>query len=456
MNVMDQPFAIWETVLYELLDSLPYTVLVLYAFRERWRFGRRTTFLLVGAAVALRLVTTPIVLFSPSPPSPLYDVTSALLYVGMIFLILREPIGKLVFTVLVLMDLGNLVVVLSKCIEGLLFPSYALLRYHFTYPLMMLPVQLILLPLIYRLILRGICSGADGEGGLSGSRDLWRDLWLIPAIFYLIWTQHFYLSGRSALENALDPVSTGYLLLIDAGSVLIYRRIVQLVRAEEKNRRLQAENHALSLQSVQYENLRRHIEEARRARHDLRHHLVLLRHIRDKRDFAALDELLASYPELESLERPLAYCENETVNSVLLYFADRAAGAGIRFTVRTEVPEDVFVEKPDLAVLFGNLLENAAEACAHVEGEAFVSVSGGVRDKAAHAPFTLVVRNSCALAPEPGGSGTFRSTKHEGDGIGIASVRSIAERYGGTGSFSADSGVFTASVILFPPPGRTE
>ncbi len=44
----------------------------------------------------------------------------------------------------------------------------------------------------------------------------------------------------------------------------------------------------------------------------------------------------------------------------------------------------------------------------------------------------------------------FLSSKHSGDGVGITSVRSIAERYGGVSSFSAKDGVFTASVILYP------
>ena len=339
---------------------------------------------------------------------------------------------------------------LSKCIEGQLFPTFAPLRYHFTYPLMMIPVQLILLPLIYLLIFRGLRSLQTDEAPDAAPALLWRYLWLVPGVFYLIWMQHFYASGRSALENALDPVSTGYLLLIDAGSVLIYRVIIQLVRAEGKNRRLLSENHALSLQSVQYEGLVRRVEETRQARHDLRHHIILLRRIRDNRDFAALDELLAGYPDLETLDRPLLYCRNETVNAVLAHFGDQAAEQGIRYTVKLDIPEDVFVEKPDLAVLFGNLLENAVEACSHAEGERFITVSGvASRADAAQGSLTLIVENSCEGEPRAGENGAFRSSKHGGNGIGIASVRSIAARYGGVSSFAAKDGVFTASLILY-------
>ena len=452
---MNQPFTIWETVFYAFLNTFPYMLLVLLSFQGRWRFGTAGTVALTAFVTVFQVAATVLRLFSASVQNPLFDVAFSLLYVAFIFVAIRDHIGKLIFTVLMLMDLGNLVNVLSKCIEGQLFPAFAPLRYHFTYPLMMIPVQLVLLPVIYLLIFRGLRSLQTDETPDAAPALLWRYLWLVPGVFYLIWMQHFYASGRSAMENALDPVSTGYLLLIDAGSVLIYRVIVQLVRAEGKNKRLLVENHALNLQSVQYESLRRRVEEARQARHDLRHHIVLLRSIRDNCDFAALDELLAGYPDLETLDRPLLYCRNETVNAILAHFGDQAAEMGIRYTVKLDVPENVFVEKADLAVLFGNLLENAVEACARTEGERFISVSGiASRPEAAQSSLTLVVENSCGAQPRVGEGGAFRSSKHDGDGIGITSVRSIAERYGGVSSFAVKDGVFTASLILYHPTRR--
>ncbi len=446
---MNQPFSVWEAVLYGFLNSFPYTIPVLCAFRSHWRFGRGWTFFLIAVITALMTGATTFRLFSSTGHSPLYEVGFALLYVAFIILTIRDYFGKLIFTVLVVMNLGNLIVVVAKCIEGQLCPELALLRYHYSYSLIMLGVELILLPLIYRVFFRGISTDAEGED--ADSRYMWRYLWLIPAVFYLIWMQHFYASAKSSLENALDPISTGYLVLIDAGSVLIYRLILQLDRAQRRNRRLMSENHALSLQNVQYDHLRQRIDETRQARHDLRHHIMLLQNIRDNRDFAALDELLSGYPDLETLDRPLLYCRNEMVNAILSHFGEQAAEHDIRYTVKLDVPEEIFVEKPDIAVLFGNLLENAVTAGAEVDGGRYITVTGGVsRSGNIPASLTLVVENSYAVEPLVRENGVFRSTKHSGDGIGIVSVRNIAERYGGTSSFTAKDGVFTASVILYP------
>ena len=118
--------------------------------------------------------------------------------------------------------------------------------------------------------------------------------------------------------------------------------------------------------------------------------------------------------------------------------------------ITADIPKDIFADKKDLAVLFGNILENAADACKEAAGERFIDLtcvynttSGG-----AHS-LTLIVKNSYGAEPSCSGSGIFRSSKHPGDGIGISSVKSITEKYGGACSFTPESGLFTVSVILY-------
>lgn len=48
---------------------------------------------------------------------------------------------------------------------------------------------------------------------------------------------------------------------------------------------------------------------------------------------------------------------------MLSYFAQQAAAQQVEFSVKAQLPEYTGVADPDLAVLFGNLLENALTAC---------------------------------------------------------------------------------------------
>ena len=451
MNVPKPEFAVWESVLYAFLNSFPQVVLVAKAFKSRWRFPSSVTVTLMLLASLCYMIVTPMGSFLDIP-GPLLDATISLFYIVLIFVCIREHFGKLIFTVLILMNFGNLVLVSAKCLEGFLFPAEALKRYRYTFSLCTLPLVILLSFIVYRLIFKDICSDEDDSDSPGEKRDsfMWRYLWLIPAVFYAIWMQHFYLSGKSALENALDPFSTAYLVVIDAGSLLIYRLIIRLVTLQKESRKLETENHLLSIQKLQYDNLQNRIEETRRARHDLRHQLLLLHSIREKKDFSLLDELLAGYPEISEFEQPLVYCENESANVILGYFAGLSAKSNVRFDARVTLPQELFVDKIRMAVLLGNLLENALEACQRRERGRFITISGGykVLENTGTGMISLVVENSYSVAPRQQ-DGRFRSTKHSGDGVGIESVRSIATLYNGTSSFTAREDVFTASVILY-------
>ena len=447
---MDTDFTVWEAMLYAFLNSFPYMLLVLFSFRKRFRFSTRITVLLLAAATVSQVTLNTFRFFSPQVQNPVFDIIIAAMYVGFIFLAIKERFGKLVFTVLVLMNLGNLVVVTSKCVEGFFFPQEALLRYHFTYSLIMIPVLAVMLPAVYFLLFRGITNDSREPERNAPSRLIWRYMWLIPAVFYLIWSQHFYTTGKSALENALDPFSTGYLLLIDMGSVLIYRTVVQLSALYDKNARLQADNYELELQKMQYDIIEQRMEDMRRTRHDLRHHIVLLNQVKQTGDFSLIDKLLESYPAPVLHDQPLTYCLNDTANAVLVYYSDIALNHGIKLTVKINLPENLFIDKTDLAVMFGNILENAVEACKIVEKDRFITVTGEyTQEQDKPAKLSLIVQNNYKIEPHINEDGVFLSSKHKGNGIGISSVDNIVKRYKGNCSFVPENGIFTVSVIIY-------
>ena len=447
---MDTDFTVWEAMLYAFLNSFPYMLLVLFSFKKRFRFSTRITVLLLAAATVSQVTLNTFRFFSPQVQNPVFDIIIAAMYVGFIFLAIKERFGKLVFTVLVLMNLGNLVVVTSKCVEGFFFPLEALLRYHFTYSLIMIPVLAVMLPAVYFLLFRGITNDSREPERNAPSRLIWRYMWLIPAVFYLIWTQHFYTTGKTALENALDPFSTGYLLLIDMGSVLIYRTVVQLSALYDKNARLQADNHELELQKMQYDIIEQRMEDMRRTRHDLRHHIVILNQVKQTGDFSLIDKLLESYPAPVLHDQPLTYCLNDTVNAVLVYYSDIALNHGIKLTVKINLPENLFIDKTDLAVMFGNILENAVEACKIVDKDRFITVTGEyTQEQDKPAKLSLIVQNNYKIEPHINEDGVFLSSKHKGNGIGISSVDNIVKRYKGNCSFVPENGIFTVSVIIY-------
>ena len=120
-----------------------------------------------------------------------------------------------------------------------------------------------------------------------------------------------------------------------------------------------------------------------------------------------------------------------------------AKNENIRFDARLELPEDAGVSDSDLCIVFGNCVENAIEACRGVSSGRFIRINSKITGKI----LAITVDNSFDGKLKNKG-GAFMSRKHDVEGIGISSIKAIAEKYGGAAQFEAKDNLFQASVML--------
>lgn len=250
-----------EVCVYSLTNFLPFLAMALYPFRRRLRFSPAVAAALVAVLTLLQMGLGLCAAFFTPGRGSLLSAVSTGLYAVFYFLAVRAYPGKTLFTLLMISNLANLVVIAAKCLEGQMFPALAVQSYRWSFALMMLAVEAVLfLPLL--LYVRKVYTPAV-EQETSGLA--WRYLWLIPATFYLIWYYVIYgNTNLTGLEIALRPSSTIVLLFINTGAALVYYVVARLVLEQEKLVALQQKNYALAMQSLQYENLQERIAEAGR------------------------------------------------------------------------------------------------------------------------------------------------------------------------------------------------
>ncbi|MCR5544277.1 MAG: ATP-binding protein [Eubacterium sp.] len=434
-------------ILLTFLDSFPYMVLALYTFRGHWRFKKNISISLLCAVAILQMILVPFNSYFGNRDNPYFDIFLSIIQIIFFFAAVKTSVGKLIFTVLVITNLGTMVVAWAECLVNIVFPNHSQYKFDFTYILFTILMLIFLIPVMYMYIFKYISSPSEIEdNSASESEYMWNYLWIIPAIFYLIWVYHLY-SGN---KYHVDLSNVIFLSLINAGSLIIYRTIIQTVQLYKKNTALLAENHVLSIQQLQYDSLNERLENMRRTRHDLRHYTSLLKEIKESGDISELDNLINMFTKQNMLNQQLIYCENEVVNVVLALYTETAYENNISLSVKTNIPKDVFIDKKDLSVLFGNILENASDACKELEEDRFINLTAiyNSTDKAPHS-LSIIVKNNYATEPSHTESGIFHSTKHSGDGIGISSVRNITEKYDGASTFTHENGIFTVSMILY-------
>lgn len=215
-----------------------------------------------------------------------------------------------------------------------------------------------------------------------------------------------------------------------------------------KNRQLAYELSLMEMQmdarKRQYAFLSETAASIRAQRHDLRHHLAVIRGYQEQH----LDQKLLEYLDILNANIPVdteeRLCENDAVNAVASYYLSMARKAGITSVSLTLcIPSDIGqVQETDLCIVVGNLLENAITACKEAKNP-FIRMQSRIR----YGIMTITMDNSYrTVHRNPDGS--FQSQK-AGGGTGLGSVCSVAEKYGGGARFEVHEQMFYSSVYLY-------
>ena len=147
----------------------------------------------------------------------------------------------------------------------------------------------------------------------------WYVFWVLPLGFILL---NLFMIPRYQTTLQTGRVLQGYIVLSIALLVLLFWfNTIFLLMANSLNRnaRLQQENQLLSMQQQRYESLKTAIEEARRARHDMRHQLNHISALAEAGELEDLKSYLAkTVSRIPNLD--MCFCENRTADSVVGYY----------------------------------------------------------------------------------------------------------------------------------------
>lgn len=272
----------------------------------------------------------------------------------------------------------------------------------------------------------------------------WYVFWVLPLIFILL---NIVMTPRYQATLQTGRVLQVYIVFSIALLMLLlcfYAIFLLMAVSLNRNARLRQENQLLIMQRQRYESLKAAIEEARQARHDLRHQLNQISVLVEEGDMEGLRGFLArSVSRIPSLET--RFCENSAADSVVGYYCGLCGREEIPIHVRLDLPETLPVDEMDLCLVLSNLLENALEASLR---------TAAVRRQITVTAYLHAARLLLIEVENPFDGtvkekdGVFRSSKRKGDGVGLQSVRHIAERSGGASTFTYQDGVFRARVML--------
>lgn len=440
-------------LLFPFLDSLPFSLPRYWICRDRLRLPFRW---IVALQVILSAVYSGVFYYinlggyeAAARWTTLTRYTFLFIFLALAFLLIKDSFPKLMFTWLLILAWQFFVFGNANFIESRFFWDFSDRHPYLVYNIARVVVYLITCPFLLRFFTHTVADALK-----IGDADMWRRFWKIPLFSTLFGMLYCFTDDVYAYATWQFMVSR-YLMLFGA----CYVSYVGLNVLETARARTQAEealkyaDRNLLSQKKQFDALAAHMDETRKARHDLRQHLAVVQSYIERDDRTGLAEYIELYQTQLPPDTRERYCLDDVVNAIVCYYAASARDGGIAFEAGIDYPDTCPVSSTDITVLLGNLLENAVEACKREAGGEPKTIKLRVKQRGG-AALLILVDNPCAT-PVPFDGDTPLSSKREGVGIGTASVREIAARYGGTVQFEQKGGMFYASVLLKIVPDGT-
>lgn len=203
-------------------------------------------------------------------------------------------------------------------------------------------------------------------------------------------------------------------------------------------------------QAAVYQMMEQQYSQAERLRHDLKNHVLALRGLWEERAWDKLGDYLKRMEDSAQFGANEEATGNRAVDALLFQKRKMAEDRQIVWECDVQIPKRCRISEFDLCVLFGNILDNAVEACMRLqqgEREAgrrpFINVQARTVKKC----FLLEVRNSMREA-EKQGNRFVEKENLQGHGIGLLNVGDVVRGYDGAMNTEIQNGVFDISVLL--------
>lgn len=198
-------------------------------------------------------------------------------------------------------------------------------------------------------------------------------------------------------------------------------------------------------QIAAYKMLEEQYKRMERLRHDMKNHIIALQALLADGDMENMERYLRQMQKAGDMEPGEEATGNKVVDALLYQNRKKAEKRKISWECDVQIPKPCPMDEMDLCVLFGNLLDNAMEACERLpkKEKRFIEVQAQQVKRC----FLLEIKNSSCVQKAVK-IGTTLKTNPDEHGIGLGNVKGIVQKYGGVMDMEIEEDVFLISILL--------
>lgn len=264
---------------------------------------------------------------------------------------------------------------------------------------------------------------------------------LATLMLAILITLMFTSNPDQSIVTYILVLSTFAILIVS--NLLIFDFIDTISEVNAYESKMAVADEIIKNQTAQYETLIKHDSEMHKLRHDHKNFCIgLLSELRAGNVDTAIESLTREY-DIINAEHLM---QSDIINSIVSIKRKAAEEHNAELHLNYNGANEINVAPTDLAIILGNALDNAIEACKNNRSDTpkIINMYVSVKNNVVYISMENPVQNTVDTK-------NLVSTKrieNEHHGFGIISMKQIAEKYNGEVLFSCEDNVFTTVIVL--------
>lgn len=176
-------------------------------------------------------------------------------------------------------------------------------------------------------------------------------------------------------------------------------------------------------------------------RHDYRHHIQTMKAHAKNGEYQEIDRYLDMLDHDLTTVETVVKTGNPMTDAILNSKLSMADEKKIKIKAETKIPVELTISELDLAIILGNLLDNAIEAtCELPEEERLIRLYMEMKGNFLYLSLTNTAKGTKKR--------DFRTAKGEGHGFGLARIDAAVKKCGGYLTRASEDGAFSTEIML--------
>lgn len=241
------------------------------------------------------------------------------------------------------------------------------------------------------------------------------------------------------------------ILFIFTIGLILYIMISNSVEKSLYKRTSEIYEEQIQVQATHYANIAKNNYDLRKFKHDYKHMRIVISELISQNKFSeALEMLNTGYNDLLKMESSIKFnTGNEILNAILADKQIKATKSNTVIEFSGNLPNEL-ISSLDLCIIFGNVLDNAIEACEKISGNEpkIILVNSDYSAGLVFLTITNPVENNIKIKGDSLSTTKLDKSNH---GFGIYSIKKALEKYNGQITLCCEDYKFTTEINFEMP-----